>query len=127
MIGPHEGKELELMLSGEKHLAAFGDIIPVDGEIHELIIPEKKFKPYVDSGEIIRYTEDHQTQNNQTMRYVCFTTPPEIWRAHAYIFIRKRLYSKEVDYTDSIDRLIGYLLGYHADDIEDFLNQFATF
>jgi hypothetical protein len=39
MIGPHEGKELELMLAGKKHLAAFGDIIP-----------EKKFPPYVENG-----------------------------------------------------------------------------
>lgn len=31
MIGPHQGKELELMLSGKKHLALFYDVF-TDGK-----------------------------------------------------------------------------------------------
>lgn len=45
MIGPHEGRELELMLVGQKCLAAFGDIVPENGIIAEHIIPEKNLNP----------------------------------------------------------------------------------
>jgi hypothetical protein len=122
MIGPHEGQELELMLAGRKRLAAFGDIVPENGVINEQIIPELKFKNYVESGQIIRFSEDSSTPDGHIVRHVCFTLPNEEWRAKSYIFIRKKLQSKEVDYTDSMDRLIGQLLDYHPDDIEHFLN-----
>lgn len=122
MIGPHEGQELELMLAGKKRLAAFSDVIPEDGHISEIIIPEQKFKPYVDTGLIHRYSEDHLLTDGHILRHVCFTVLGEEWRARAYIFIRKKLHSKEVDYTDSIDRLIGFLLDYSKEDIEHFLH-----
>ena len=122
MIGPHEGQELELMLAGKKCLAAFSDIIPENGKIAEAIIPEKKFKPYIDNGQLIRLSEDYVSPDNHHIRIVCFTTIDQAWRAQAYIFIRQKLHSKQVDYTDSIDQLIGHLLDYNPDDIKHFLN-----
>lgn len=122
MIGPHEGQELELMLAGKKHLAAFSDVVPPNGIIDEQIIPEKKFKPYVDSGKIIRQSTEFKKPDGHLLRIVCFTTPHEQWRANTYIYIRKKLHFKEVEYTNSMDQLIGKLLGYSQDDIDDFLN-----
>ena len=43
-IRPHEGKELELMLSGEKPLALYFSFYP---------IPEE-FEPYLASGQLFR-------------------------------------------------------------------------
>ncbi|SCA55967.1 Hemocin immunity protein (fragment) [Candidatus Terasakiella magnetica] len=40
-VGPHEEKELDLMLSGDKPLAMFSDTIPSSMEL-----PEVKFQPY---------------------------------------------------------------------------------
>ncbi|HNQ91996.1 MAG TPA: hypothetical protein PKI93_03585 [Alphaproteobacteria bacterium] len=54
MIGPHEGKELELMLASKKHLAIFHDIAPKNGTIAEKIIPDRAFAPHVQAGQIIR-------------------------------------------------------------------------
>lgn len=54
MIGPHEGKELDLMLSGEKHLAAF--VMIADEEPDERIIPEQAFNKPVQNGQIIKFT-----------------------------------------------------------------------
>ena len=82
MIGPHEGKELELMLSGEKHLALFSDILTANG-ISEEIIPENAFAPYVASGKITRSQNDLVIQSsNDIIRIVCFTTPGNLWRAN---------------------------------------------
>jgi hypothetical protein len=123
MIGPHEGQELELMLAGKKRLAAFGDIIPENGIINEQIIPEKKLRPYVQNNQIKRIESEIKNKNSDTIKYVCFTLSHEEWSAHAYIFIRKQLHLKAVDYTDSIDQLIEYLLDYSQNDIDNFLIQ----
>ncbi|HMA16509.1 MAG TPA: hypothetical protein VKP12_17100, partial [Kiloniellaceae bacterium] len=48
-IGPHEGRELELMLAGTKPLAMFGDAV---GSAQE--VPEDDFAPYVAEGRIVR-------------------------------------------------------------------------
>tara|TARA_B100001750_G_scaffold246339_1_gene268331 strand:- start:1496 stop:1888 length:393 start_codon:yes stop_codon:yes gene_type:complete len=127
MIGPHEGQELELMLAGKKRLAAYNDIIPENGKIAEAIIPEKKFKPYVDSGELIRFCEDYVSPDNHHIRIVCFTVPAEEWRAKAYIFIRKKLQMREIQYTNSYDEFIGLLLDYNPSDIQHFLNHDLQF
>ena len=123
MIGPHEGRELELMLAGKKHLAAFSDIVPDNGIIDEHIIPEKKFKPHIESGNLFRLSEEYTDLRGYKIRIVCYTTIKHKWRAEAYIYIRKKIHFKEIDYTDSIDQLIGHLLDYSQTDIDDFLSQ----
>ena len=52
MIGPHEGKELQLMLAGTKKLAMFYDMAGQDTP--EDIIPEKAFENHVKNGRFIR-------------------------------------------------------------------------
>ena len=123
MIGPHEEQELELMLAGKKHLAAFSDIVPDNGIIDEQIIPEQKFKPYVDNGEIIRQSTEFKKPDGHLLRIVCFTSPNEVWRAKVYIYLRKKIYFKEMKYTDTLDEIFGDLLGYSQKDIAEFLNQ----
>jgi hypothetical protein len=58
MIGPHQGKELELMLAGKKHLAVFCEAVVEGVEISEEIIPENAFSPYVTNGQIERFSQD---------------------------------------------------------------------
>lgn len=126
MIGPHEGKELELMLAGEKKLAVFHDALPPDGaEIPEEIIPEKAFAPYVAEGAMTRIAEDIRAQKTgDTIRYVCFTLPGEEWRARTFLWMRRQTFSgrRPADKTDDI--FTGRLLGYDESDIEKFISQF---
>jgi hypothetical protein len=122
MIGPHEGKELELMLAGEKPLAAFGDIIPPDGEISEEIIPEQKFAPYVKAGAIKRFAADISYKNSKEMvRVICFTLPGEEWRAQFMIWYKAAFYSDRIPYDPSQEYIIGELLGYSTEDIAHFI------
>ena len=50
LIGPHEGRELELMLAGKKPLALFS--APT---FEAETLPIKDFAPYVDDGLIIEF------------------------------------------------------------------------
>ena len=121
MIGPHEGKELELMLKGEKKLAAFGDSIPDEGEIAEEIIPENAFSPYVESGQIKRFERIFRSaKHGHLIKNVCFTLPSEEWRAQTYLWLRESVHTDQMPYDNSIDVTIGRLLGYSEDDINEF-------
>ena len=121
-IGPHQGKELGLMLAGKKKLAVFGDIIPDDGEINETIIPENAFAPHVFSEQIIRI-EKIISYGDQKHKAVCFTLPGEEWRAHFYLWYQERLFSKMHKYAPSDEFILGALLGYKDEDIRDYLTK----
>lgn len=121
MIGPHEGQELELLLKQQKPMAAFADIIPASGMIAEEIIPEQKFRPYVENGKLERYSVDFPTPQG-VMRIVCYATSQDIWRAKAYCFIRQKIHSGALPRTDATDILLGQLLGYSDKDISSFIS-----
>jgi len=126
MIGPHEGRELELMLAGKKPLAMFHDLLLADHEIPEEIIPEEKFKPYVDTGKIIRYVEDVPTgKANDIIRYVLFSLPDETWRIQAYLWMTKEIFSGRRPADEASEIFTGRLLGYSEEDISDFLHKKA--
>lgn len=115
-IGPHEGRELDLLLSGEKKAALFADFITDDGTISEEIIPEKKFEPYINSGSVCRHQKEvFYPKFKKTYRMVVFTTPDEKWRAEALFWLRE---ANDI-YTDII---IGRLLGYTEEEIQIFLD-----
>jgi hypothetical protein len=124
MIGPHEGKELELMRAGEKKLAMFHDYVPEDGTtIAEEIIPEAAFAPYVKGGEIIRIARDiTDKRTGDIVRYVCFTLPNEEWRAEAVLWMRQAMRDHTLPSDDTIDIMTGRLLGYSEGDIVEFVD-----
>lgn len=123
LIGPHEGCELALMLSGEKKLAVFHDVIPPNGLIAEEIIPEAAFAPYVAAGRILCRSEDLPSRKlGQTVRYVCFALPEEAWRIDAFLFITRDVLTGRRPSDDADDITIGRLLGYSEDAIQAFLD-----
>lgn len=127
MIGPHQGKELELMLAGKKHLAAFSDVIPENGIISEEIIPENAFAPYVASGQIFRFCEEYISSDNSKIRNVFFTTASNEWRAKAYFWLLQEALAKRRPFDDAYEYAIGRLLGYAEDDILDFIEHQRLF
>ena len=52
LIGPHEGRELKLMLEGKKRLAWFSELDPVD-----------MFFPHIENGNINRFEWHDYTRN----------------------------------------------------------------
>lgn len=125
MIGPHEGKELELMLAGKKKLAIFHDALIDDRNIPEDIIPEKAFAPYVAKGAIKRLSQDTPVvKSGSIIHYVCFTLPGEEWRAEFFIWLKSKTLKGEIPNDHAHDVVIGKLLGYKDSDIEDYLSQF---
>jgi hypothetical protein len=122
MIGPHEGRELELMLSGQKKLAVFHDIIIPGQNIPEGIIPEQAFFPYVQAGTIIR-TEEKITnkKTGDIIQNVLFTLPGEEWRASTILWIKRDVFQNQKRFDEAYDIIIGRLLGYTEDEISAFL------
>jgi hypothetical protein len=114
-IGPHEGRELQLLLSGTKKAALFSDFIPDNGIMPEDIIPELSFAPYVENKTITRFSfEKAYPELNKKFRTVIFTQPNEEWRADALMWLR--------EFKDDISHItIGRLLGYSEDDIQTYI------
>lgn len=121
MIGPHQGQELELMLQGKKPCAVFSDIIPESGFIIEEIIPEKAFAPYVKSGQIIRFEDNHNTHDGHIIKRVIFTLPNETWRADAILWAYNLRHLDINVPFDADDIIIGLLLDYETTDTEEFV------
>ncbi|MBC8267496.1 MAG: hypothetical protein H8E36_01990 [Rhodospirillaceae bacterium] len=119
-IGPHEGKELELMLAGEKPVAMFSDVIPPSFEL-----PEQDFAPYVADGKLIM--RDIVVTASQTgshdMRFLFYALPEEQWRIERLIEIHRAIHQHDEPSTHELETEIGQLLGYKDQDIQIFLDR----
>ena len=115
-IGPHEGRELELMLAGEKPLAMFSDIVSSSYEW-----PDEWFEPHVASGKLVKKEFlDETPDGRHKVRTLFFALPSETWRIdEAYGLSRKQFASWCDEASETCARL-GRLLGYREDDIQAF-------
>jgi len=115
-IGPHEGRELELMLAQKKPLAMFSEIVPSSYEW-----PDQKFEPYVVSGKLVKKEFLVETPDGRhQVRYLFFALPNEAWRIdEAYALSRMHFKSWSKEAEEACVRL-GRLLGYTEEDIRIF-------
>lgn len=128
MIGPHQGKELELMLDGKKHLAIFYDAIIEGQTIPETVIPEQAFAPYVASKQIIRLDYiSRNSKNPHPTQYVLFILPNHEWRANAFIWMHKECIEGRRSFDDAYEYFVGRLLDYSEEDIADFIQHQKSF
>jgi len=116
-IGPHEGRELELMLAGVKPLAMFSDVIPSNYEW-----PDALFEPHVSSGVFVKreFLTDAK-DGRRKVRHLYFALPEEAWRiekAHALSLMSFDAWCEDAE--ESCVQL-GRLLGYGEDEIEVFI------
>jgi hypothetical protein len=106
----HTGRELLLMLRGEKPFAAFADV-------SSDVIPENWFAPHVQSGRIIMRAVEQPfitpLGNPVILRRVLYALPGEEWRMDAYLTLW-RLAEKH-GWNAGFELLEGYLLGYEQD------------
>ncbi len=118
-IGPHEGRELELMLAGEKPLAFFSEPTRSTYEL-----PDAEFEPYVQSGQIIKRDFVRTVKiadSDEEIRYLYFALPAEAWRIDKAIPLTVSSYWDNPDF-DHQDTELGRLLGYSEDEISAFLS-----
>ncbi|MBT3305042.1 MAG: hypothetical protein HN377_01015 [Alphaproteobacteria bacterium] len=116
--GPHEGRELELMLTGEKPLALFYDTIPECG-----VIPEQAFAPYVKSGKVVSSERIFQSPQESvpSVRVVFYARLEEAWRMDDALKIMEKALFQHGRPNDDDDAQLGRLLGYSEEDIRQFL------
>lgn len=108
-IGPHEGKELELMLAGKKPAALIGS----QSEL-------KKFKPYVKNGQFKLAAKDSKGFANSPIYLV--TLPSEEWRGTQFLRIVQKQRELGLSPESKIwHARMGLLLGYSKEDIQHFL------
>jgi hypothetical protein len=116
LIGPHEGRECDLMLQGLKPMAMFCDVV---GQTHHF--PEDEFRPHVAAGRFIRREEAYFPPQDHAMRCVYFCLPGEEGRIDEAHRLKAELYSGSRPWCDGDDRRFGALLGYSGGQIEAFL------
>ena len=119
MIGPHNYKELELMLAGLKPMARFTIELdfPETGKI------DQGFDQHVKSGKIKKYYVKSTNGLPTERRY--YYLEGEEWRVKTCELMWACIGSKFLSaFTpDDLHRLDGWLLGYAKEDIEDFIQQ----
>lgn len=121
-IGPHEGKELELMLSGSKPMALFWRELGMPDD-H---VGDSGFAKHVDEGRILKFTECEPDRSIETYRY-CL--PTEEWRAKLSTLISRMCTDGtafEIFTPHDLGRLEGTLLGYSKESIEAFVANAVT-
>jgi len=121
-IGPHEFRELELMLAGTKPLAMFYDVVPASIEL-----PEADFEPFVEEGRIVKRVEYiTHAKSGYVFRHLYYALPGEEWRIdeiHAY---EVRIASGRHRFNPDAERRVGWLLGYDKEDVERFIAHFLA-
>jgi len=121
-IGPHNGRELELMLQGDKPMALFQAEPGMDTED----IGDADFEPFVKDGRILRFTTIDSGTSVEERRY-CL--PTEEWRCKLSLLISLMCRSGEafdVFTSNDLARLEGTLLGYSKEEIETFVAHAAS-
>ncbi|MER9134870.1 hemin receptor [Mesorhizobium sp. M0047] len=121
-IGPHNGRELELMLRGDKPMALFAAEPGVDAED----IGEAHFKQFVDEGRILKFS---QVDPKTSVEERSYCLPTEEWRCKLSLLIARMCRSGEafdVFTSNDLARLEGALLGYSKESVEAFVAHAAS-
>jgi hypothetical protein len=117
-IGPHEGRELELLLAGEKPVARFR----LDGLSEEY---EDRFREAVERGDIVEF-DFPDAQLHLHRRFYC--RHGEEWRVKVMDLIDRLLADRTLAgfSEEDLHRLVGTLLGYEKADIDIFIERIQS-
>ena len=124
-LGPHEGRELELMLAGKKYLCVFYEELAIERET----FPEHQFDLHVAEGLFVKdiCIENWISQHGEKIssRSVLYATASEAWRIPAMRMIQDIYRSMGPGWRPDLERIIGSLLGYDRSDVELFVERLA--
>lgn len=117
-VGPHEFRELELMLAGIKPLAMFFDVIPPTIEL-----PEAEFEPSLKSGRIVLREEVYlrPEESEPPLRYLYYALAEEEHRIERLHQLNQKLIETARQTRPEDHILTGQLLGYEEWEISVFL------
>lgn len=126
-LGPHEDRELELMLSGRKPLSYF--FVEV-GTARDLF-PEAEFDRHVASGFLIKEERVEPLVSPEdgeptSARNILYATRNEAWRIPAMRTVQDIYRRMGPGWRPDLERIIGSLLGYDSEDVEAFIERLAT-
>lgn len=119
-VAPHIGKELEMMISGEKPLSMFCCSV-MSGLMYEYI-PEDKFDAHVENGLLVKDVLEFKASNSPVVvtRYVMYALKDEAWRIPAMKLTLQTM-NRVGRADESVDRIIGALLGYSEEEIDEYI------
>jgi hypothetical protein len=125
-LGPHEGRELALMLEGKKHLSYFF----LEAGIEREIFPEDEFDSLVASGflakdERVEMIISPETGKETNVRNILYATASEAWRIQAMRSVQDIYRRMGPGWRPDLERVIGSLLGYDPEHVEAFIERLA--
>jgi len=115
-VGPHEGKELQLMLDGHKPMAMF--VEEVDSEFE--IFSEEDFDRHATIHGWVKRTRV-EYDGAVEVRRILYALPGEEWRLDALMLTIDIYETLLPGRRPDLERIIGTLLGYNRSDIENYL------
>lgn len=111
MLGPHEGRELDLMLNNKP-----AALITQSDKM-------KDFEPHIQSGRFVTRTISHPVMPTQKMHFVGQTEEHLNRAVSAFKNLWKHHGTDNQDAKDKAHIELGRALGYSEDDIEVFLKK----
>ena len=122
-LGPHEGRELELMLAGKKCLSFFYFEVGVEREI----FPESQFDLQVAKGLLVKDERVEEFVSPETgemtsARNILYAATHEAWRIPAMRMVEDIYQRMRPGWRPDLERMKGWLLGYDPQDVELFID-----
>jgi len=77
-VGPHEGREFELMVAGRKPLARFCEVAEYSG-----YFPIKDFAPLLVSGLVVERERTYRSRDRVPIKCLYYPPRQEAWRIDA--------------------------------------------
>lgn len=114
-LGPHDGQELELLLSGEKPIALFYDLLPVG------------FLKYLEQGTLSILSKDIETSLPLPFSIMLIYKDAALADLNELMMCIETLF-KETNFEKCIklERRVGQLLGYSEQDIEFYIQHISN-
>lgn len=103
----HTGRELSMMLSGEKPLSYFSFFGAKPDYISDI---EGEFADSVEHKNVLRFDASIELPGEVTASYVIYTIPSDAWRADALILLKQ--VANRGHWSEGLERYEGFLLGY---------------
>jgi len=123
-IGPHEGREIALMLAGKKPLAYFYGFVGETG-----IIPDAEFEPHVQAGTLVKrewivtLPPPPDGRTLPPFRHVLLALPEDAWRIDAAFEVINGYDGDRRRRGEDARVRMGRLLGYSEEAIAFFVKR----
>lgn len=114
-LGPHEGQELELLLSGKKSIAYFYELLPIE------------FIKHLEQGSLSMISKDIKTSLSLPFSIMLIYKDTSLADLNELMLcIEKSLKETQLEDRLELDRRIGQLLGYSTQDIEFYIQHISN-